>query len=738
MPPVVSTALVAVLLLAVLAVPRASASTYAYGLAFGSANAIAAMGIVLLYRSSRIVNFAQISLGAFSAKLFEQLVQHGSFAYLADTSCSGCLHGIGWVPAANYWLAAISAILVAPVVAALVYLIFVRRFASAPPLVATVLTVALAVLLGYLGSGQSPLLLLFNPNGAPPPVVGLGANLTPPVHLAITVPGGALLGAGHILLIGFALLSLGGLLAFLRFTRMGVAVRAVAEDPERASSLGIPDLVVQLTVWTLAGLLAGCAAVFASMAAGALSGGEASGATMTKVLAAGVLGNMQSLPLAVLASIGFSSLGQAFLVAYSKASIIDAVTFGAILVALLVRSQGRRRRYDPGEVAWSAARDVPPTPRALTGLPVVRRAWIGMALASVAVLIALPWALPPGATDNLTVYAVYAMVALSLLLVAGWAGQISLGQFAFAACGAFVAAVLTSRYHAPFPLAVLGGALSGAVLAVVVGLPALRLRGLYLAVTSLAFAVATSDVLLSPDLGGKILPDTLARPQLLGLDGEDEKTFYYFILLLLTLCTLAVIGLRRSRSGRAVIASRDNDRAAESFGIGVLRARLEMFAVSGFIAAAAGALFAFLEHGVRIGSYGAEQSEQMLLVLVLGGTGAVIGPLLGATFMAISGSVNTVGAALGPSAAVLLLLYVAPGGMTQVVFAVRDVFLRRVAQRYRIEVPSLVGVRGRESGERLPIIPKQRRGGGLAFVDSRYRLPGDPRLRPVPTERGVR
>src|SRR4029077_21014088 len=120
----------------------------------------------------------------------------------------------------------------------------------------------------------------------------------------------------------------------------------------------------------------------------------------------------------------------------------------------------------------------------------------------------------------------YGILALSLLILTGWAGQISLGQFGFAAVGAWTVAV--TRW--PLPLALLAAAVLGAVAAVAVGLPALRLRGLHLAISTLAFAVGVSAILLNQRYLGRHLPQAVRRPVFLGLDLNDVRVFYYFVL----------------------------------------------------------------------------------------------------------------------------------------------------------------------------------------------------------------
>jgi branched-chain amino acid transport system permease protein len=371
---------------------------------------------------------------------------------------------------------------------------------------------------------------------------------------------------------------------------------------------------------------------------------------------------------------------------------------------------------------WRLTKEMRPIPTELRGLDVVRR-WTRIgSIALVAVLLGLPWVLAPAQTNLAAVMLSYAMIGLSLLVLTGWAGQISLGQFGFAAVGGYVSAVLGW----PFPISTIVGALAGAAVALVVGLPALRLRGLHLAISTLAFAVAVSSVLLNRRYLGRALPDSLSRPSFVGLDLDDQRTFYYFVLVFLILTTIAVIGMRRSRAARALIASRDNEASAQSFGINLVRVRLGAFAVSGFIAAFAGGLFAYSQYAVAQSGFGVTQSINLFLMAVIGGLGTIAGPLIGAAYLgATTIFISNKFVALGATGlGVVILLLFAPGGLAEVAYRVRDSALRRVADRYRIDVPSLVAAGRRELGRRAPMSPKTRSGGGHVFVPIRYRAEG--------------
>jgi len=212
------------------------------------------------------------------------------------------------------------------------------------------------------------------------------------------------------------------------------------------------------------------------------------------------------------------------------------------------------------------------------------------------------------------------------------------------------------------------------------------------------------------------------------LDLEDGRVYYYFTLIVLSLVVTAVRGMRRSRTARALIGARDNDQAAQSFGINLVRTRLTAFAASGLIAALAGALFAFHQHGVPAIAYAPEVSVRMFLISVIGGLGAVSAPLFGIFFFEGVLSLFALPpefAFLATGGGGLIIVLLAPGGLAQVFFNGRDAILRSIARRNRIVVPSLladVAAASTSLAARSAIAPKLRPGGGSAFVPERYGL----------------
>jgi branched-chain amino acid transport system permease protein len=432
---------------------------------------------------------------------------------------------------------------------------------------------------------------------------------------------------------------------------------------------------------------------------------------------------MTSIPIAVAAAVLVGVTDQALFWNFSSSVPFQAGLVALIAFSLLLQRSRVSRAEQEGAADYLAAREARPIPRELRRVGIVD-SWVRWLVIGGVVLVAgYPFAMSPGQVSIGTVVIIYAIVGLSLLVLTGWAGQISLGQFAFAAAGAYVVALLRGRFGLDPTLCVAAGAFAGAALAVLVGLPALRLQGLHLAITTLAFALAGQQLLAPPYLG-KFLPSQLDRPFYLGFNMEDDKVYYFYCLGFLLLAIGMVVGLRRSRTARALIALRDNEEAAQSFGINLFRARLTAFALSGFMAAFAGGLFVFKQHAVEASAFSAEQSINMFLMVVIGGLGSVAGPLIGSAY---NGSLllfsDPVIAFFGTGAGVLVILMLFPGGLAALLYQMRDAMLRRVAVRRRIHVPSLItDLRAEGMEDRAGIVPKMQPDGTTAFIPERYSL----------------
>jgi branched-chain amino acid transport system permease protein len=306
-------------------------------------------------------------------------------------------------------------------------------------------------------------------------------------------------------------------------------------------------------------------------------------------------------------------------------------------------------------------------------------------------LLLLPQQITAGRVSLASAVMIYGMLGISMVILTGWSGNVSLGHWAIVGVGALVAGKLGSQNSPPdFFICVGAGALAGTLTAVLIGLPALRIRGLFLGVTTLAFAVAAGNwifkfSILTPD--GAIL-----RPVLFGrFDTARERSFYYVCLTGLLLALLIGRNLRNSRFGRVLIGMRDNERQAQAYGVGIIRAKLSAFAASGFIAALAGALYAFQQQSIRADRFPADVSILIFSMVVIGGMGSLSGALLGAVY--IRGTQYFLPSQFQPlvtGVGLLFLLLFFPGGLGQLTYMLRDKYLRWVANRRQLLVPSLV------------------------------------------------
>jgi branched-chain amino acid transport system permease protein len=644
------------------------------GLVLGLVGSLTTAGIILIYRTNHIVNFAQTAIGAAGAVLCFNLVRY---------------------TAVPFPVSFLLGLLVAAVAGGLFDLAFGRRFFKAPRLVLTVVTIAAAGFLSGI-SGEVRRLPFF------PPVseTGLTDLDIESFHAKLPLPGftfnigssGIDFGFRHLFAIETAVLLLVGLALFFRFTRAGVAVRAVAENAERAGLLGMNVGSLSTLVWVIAGVLSGAGVMLSGMIESPQTAVGFAPDLLLPALAAAVIARMRSIPIGALAAVGIAVLSEALRVSYNDyRPLVDGGLFLVVLVGLATQRRGRGRSETGVSSSWQATEEQRPIPRELadvSSLRLARRALLGVAALGVGVY---PFLVSAQLVNLGAVIVLQTIVAFSLVVLTGWAGQVSLGQFGFVAVGSVVGGALTSKVGLPFWLAVPVASMVTAGFAVLVGIPALRIKGLFLGVTTFAFAVAVPVILFNDRWFGWLLPDDVERPTLFLLDFEDDRSMFFLCVACLVVAAYAVNNLRRSRWGRLLIGLRDNEPAIEVVGVSAVRTKLMAFALSGALAGFAGVVFAHQQRGVSAGSFGARAGIDVFLLAVIGGVGSTGGALLGsawfnATRYFITNPVFST--LLGPGFT-LFLLYGAPGGLISLVMRVRDEVLRVVAQRRQLVVPSL-------------------------------------------------
>ena len=258
--------------------------------------------------------------------------------------------------------------------------------------------------------------------------------------------------------------------------------------------------------------------------------------------------------------------------------------------------------------------------------------WFGLLL--VAVLLA-PFALDNFYLGELALLCIYAVAGLGLMLLVGFTGLVSLGHAAFLAIGAYAHAILLTE-GVPFFLSMPLAAMITAIIGGIVGLPAMRMVGIYLASATLAFAIIVEHSIAHLDwLTGGFRGMPVPKPSLFGMDVSTPMAFYYLCLAVLIACILAALNLLRSPTGRAMIAVRDSEISAQSMGINLQRTKSLAFAISAGFTGLAGALFAHNIGYLAPDAFTLLMSIQLLLLVVVGGLGSMHGVVFGAIFVVL-------------------------------------------------------------------------------------------------------
>ncbi|MEV0379345.1 branched-chain amino acid ABC transporter permease [Nonomuraea sp. NPDC050643] len=300
--------------------------------------------------------------------------------------------------------------------------------------------------------------------------------------------------------------------------------------------------------------------------------------------------------------------------------------------------------------------------------PALRWRWAALGLLLAAAVYA-PFQLVPFHVFQLTMVLVYAVALLGLNLLVGHAGQISLGHGAFFAIGAYGAAILLHRWDVPYPLTLPVTAVLAFLLGLALGVPAMRLRGLYLALVTLAIAIFLVPLLKRfEELTGGSMGLTLAKPAPPAWSGLAEDQWLYFLTLAVAAAAfLVAVGLLRSRVGRALHAIRDNEAAAEVMGVRLSVYKTLAFAWSAMFAGAAGCVYTWVIGFVSPDSFTVNLSISLLAGLVVGGLGSMAGPVLGALFVvfvpSISQGFNDVPPGVIFGLLIIAVMYVAPTGL---------------------------------------------------------------------------
>ncbi len=644
--------------LAMLLLPNgAPVGLVAIGAVLGSATGLAAVGIILVWRANRVVNFAAGAIGGAAAL--------GSLNLYLTWQ---------W----PYFVAVLFALVSGALIGGLVEIAVIRRFAQAPRLVLTVATIGLAQLLGGLELGIPKLVF-----GVESPI--LGAFETPLTSTTVIL-GPIVITGDHMLVAAVVPVVVGILAWFLRRSLAGTAIRAAAENTDRARLLGIPVRNLTTLVWIIAGMLAALTWVLKAPFLGATPAAIAGPAVLLPALAAAVVARMESMPVAFIAAVGLGVVDQVVRWNTTSPELIDVVLLAVIVVALLLQRGTTSRAHD-ADGGWRDAELIRPIAPAIAALRPVRVAKALGLVGLVAAAALIPLAVGPGTAYSLSIMAIWGLVAVSLVVLTGWGGQISLGQFALVGVGAIVAGNMVMRWNIDLfvTLAVAAGA--GSLAALLLGIPALRIRGPFLAVVTLAFAVVLDGYVLNPNVFPELIPQEVTRPLLWSrVDLENDRAMPWFCLAVLAFGIVLARGVRRSRSGRLLIASRDNAKATEAISASTRSVTLSGFVFSGFLAGLAGGLHVLLLHGARVGSYQPVQSVEIFSMATIGGLGSIGGAITGAAGMRGMQDLDATIRLVAAGAGVLLVLWLIPSGLAGLAARARDRLLVPLARRHGMDL----------------------------------------------------
>jgi sulfate-transporting ATPase len=558
------------------------------GLGAGSLYALAAVGMVLVYRGSRVVNFAQGSIGMVGAFVYWEVAHEQDLGHP---------------------LAIVAGLAASAAIGAAVHLLIMKRMQDASALSRIVATLALLIML------QSAASLRY---GTLPKLV---PSLLPKEATEVF---GATVGRDRLWIFALVCSLTLVLWAVYKFTKFGVATTAVAENPRAAASLGVsPDLVATAN-WAIGSALGALAAILLVPITGL--GPTNLSFIVIPVLAAAVMGKFSSFPLTLAAGLAIGVAESEVTRYVSEPGWPTAIPFVLVTIVLVLRGNrlaakdersGRMPRLGSGQIR-----------------PITTAVVVALAVGAV-------WTLSSDWVEALSIQVPLAVVLVSFVVVTGYAGQISLAQMAFGGIAGLVSARLFLQADWPLELAIVAGVLTAVPVGIVIGLTGLRARGVHLAIVTLGFAIAVEKVIFgNPDFLGAGAGAAegglqIREPSLFGIEvgGLDHPERYVTLsVLVLVLVTLAVVNLRRGRAGRRLIAVRTNERAAASLGISVAGAKLYGFVLGGAISAIGGCLIMLRRPAFPLGQFASLNSILMVQNAVLGGVGYVLGPLVGSSF----------------------------------------------------------------------------------------------------------
>ncbi|WP_436796034.1 ABC transporter permease [Actinospongicola halichondriae] len=608
------------------------------GIAVGSVYAISAAGLVLTYTTTGVFNFAHGAVGMVAAYLYFQLkVQQG-------------------------WPTPIAMVVVIVVLGPLVGLVLeriMRSFAGASAGTTLTVTIALTVML-----------------------IGLIQTIFPDDQAARVVPSffgndktievfGARLPWDRLFVMAIALAVAVALRYLLYVSRTGVAMRAVVDNPDLASLNGTNPVMIARFSWILGSTLAALAGVLIAPGQGALQAAVFA-FTVVTAFGAAVVGKLRSLPLTFAGAISLgvlqnwmsgivlvkqdSIIGDRFLTVIPWSSVSTALPGLFLLAALLFLPEQRL------SVGRLVGRDEPRTP-SLRESAVGAVVFVG-AVSLISAVMPSDYLLDAGRSM------VYAVLLLSLVVLTGFSGQISLAQYVFLGVGAWA---MGSVGGGDSILGLVAAAAVAVPLGAIVALPALRLTGLYLALSTFAIAVASRELIFQNDSVYGIDNQVVGRLNLLGLDFSGNRVFIVLCAGIFAIVAVGVLAIRRSAFGRRLSAVRDSPAACATLGLDIRRTKLIVFCTSSAIAGLAGGLFGGVNASVGTIDFESINNVVLFLFAFVGGVTTITGALIGGILFALlplvqSESPSLAGVVFAAVAIAAVLLGKQPNGMAGLLY----------------------------------------------------------------------
>ncbi len=560
------------------------------GLGIGSLYVLAAQGLIVIFRGSGVLNLGLGAIGMVGA-------------YFAWDLSNGVL--LVWdIPAQSFWVSLVFGALVSAGVGALVQQFIMRPLRNRSALVKVIAT------LGVLLTLQALVILRWTSVAKIPPSP-FPRDLIPLFGTEVNLD--------KLILLAIAIVVTLGLFLFYRYTRFGLSTTAVAENETVAASLGQSPNRIALINWAIGSGLAG---VFAILIAPTVT---LQPTVMTSLVLAAtsvaLVAGFKSFPIALVAGlvIGVAQTEVQSLVT-GIPGIGQAVPFLFIVAWLMLRGQG-----------------IPQRDFILQRLPSVgsgQLRWT-LILALLAVVVAMSFSVQDTWLDGYIVTMSSAIIILSIVVLTGYAGQLSLAQFAIAIFGAWVAGRTAAVFELPFLVVLVIGVIAAVPLGVLFAIPAVRTRGINLAIVTLGLGtVLYVTIFNNQNLTGGTSGTVIAEPEIFGWNiwsAANPRNYTLVVLAFLLLMIVVVSNLRRGRSGRRLLAVRANERAAAALGINVRSAKLYAFGVAAGIAAVGGVLYAFRNTSIRYGNYDNFGSIELIADAMIGGIGYLGGAVLGGT-----------------------------------------------------------------------------------------------------------